>query len=880
LRYLEYFSVMKAVDSKLDNVYISILEHHDIEKIICGHQEENNNILLFTPLQLLEMLGEILDRVTSLQQVCSRILTRFHEEVETFVKNKRDEGLQEEDVNQIQSWVNRMTKFLEIRYSQSRKSILFNLLLDVVIICKPIFEMPHFCSHLSQTICTDFSNDVRLSELARSWSSYLPRFSQLDPNLHDQLLNRFKLFLVNVNPEDCFEAFLEEADFLSNDVSDAIFSRALVVFENKNESFFAKKIWNKGKEFLGFGSDSRANNLGRLFSQCIASLKCYNLDFVGAVKVVTEYPATSNLIKFFPKLLEMKLVGSDIVKSTRWIFTQVNTFLEQMKNGRLTVDVFGMLNENARVDRLLSLHEVIQEMETQAPVESFKFRTLLNLRLREMNEFYQTKEAVSCFRSRFNQNEEMMFQLEEMMSQFSIDSDQVPLSSLCEMRTSPNQKIVLKLREITSEQIQIVARHNKMFGSSAVFRQIHEKVARKMNFAADRVEEISSAWETLITAAQEMFRCYEEVVESISVLNTPISQVQLYFDSVHRGGLLQQELKFMEETSMDKGWAKKVGVSIERLFTINKHAEAAKSVKTVAEILGREKTFLVVERILRATQYDKDFENQPLSIINEELINAGNTFASWTPNQINALKSLSKSKNLLKFLKEYIKDRGGLKTFYELATISAGESDLEVDRVSHFYQSVSGYAPLILDLEMKTCSFTDFLKACRALFAAVERDPHIAQKLIDSSNRNLEWIKACKDQQGSVEQSSLTMVTKINQTGEFVICLPDRKLAKQANKTIDQCIKMTYQKVVNEKEPEYKTLPLEELKELRSKLMLITAGSDGKKDVERFVRILGLIEVVATHFIALVSAGCHLFSHWKLKVCVFFYMFIVKKFCL
>jgi hypothetical protein len=42
-----------------------------------------------------------------------------------------------------------------------------------------------------------------------------------------------------------------------------------------------------------------------------------------------------------------------------------------------------------------------------------------------------------------------------------------------------------------------------------------------------------------------------------------------------------------------------------------------------------------------------------------------------------------------------------LKTFYELATISAGESDLEVDKVSAFYQSVIGYAPLLLDLDVK-----------------------------------------------------------------------------------------------------------------------------------------------------------------------------------
>ena len=56
--------------------------------------------------------------------------------------------------------------------------------------------------------------------------------------------------------------------------------------------------------------------------------------------------------------------------------------------------------------------------------------------------------------------------------------------------------------------------------------------------------------------------------------------------------------------------------------------------------------------------------------------------------------------------------------------------------------------------------------ACQAVFFILDTDPQIALKLVDS-NRNLEWIKACKDQQGSVEQSSLTLVAKINQSGIF-----------------------------------------------------------------------------------------------------------------
>jgi hypothetical protein len=59
---------------------------------------------------------------------------------------------------------------------------------------------------------------------------------------------------------------------------------------------------------------------------------------------------------------------------------------------------------------------------------------------------------------------------------------------------------------------------------------------------------------------------------------------------------------------------------------------------------------------------------------------------------------------------------------------------------------------------------------------------------------------------------------------------------------------------------------LEELKELNAKLMLVTAGTDGKRNVERFSRILGLVELVGRHFIDLLNAGCHLFAHWTVKV--------------
>ena len=77
----------------------------------------------------------------------------------------------------------------------------------------------------------------------------------------------------------------------------------------------------------------------------------------------------------------------------------------------------------------------------------------------------------------------------------------------------------------------------------------------------------------------------------------------------------------------------------------------------------------------------------------------------------------------------------------ELASISAGESDEEVDRVLMFQAAIQGYAPLILERSSRS-TLQDFIDACVAVLKNLKQDPHLPGKLLDS-NRLLEWIKVC-----------------------------------------------------------------------------------------------------------------------------------------
>ena len=66
----------------------------------------------------------------------------------------------------------------------------------------------------------------------------------------------------------------------------------------------------------------------------------------------------------------------------------------------------------------------------------------------------------------------------------------------------------------------------------------------------------------------------------------------------------------------------------------------------------------------------------------------------------------------------------------DLAMISAeGQGDLEVARVSCLHAAVTGYAPLIYDLDRKM-DFKGFIHLCELVWRALEADPKLASKLV------------------------------------------------------------------------------------------------------------------------------------------------------
>lgn len=66
--------------------------------------------------------------------------------------------------------------------------------------------------------------------------------------------------------------------------------------------------------------------------------------------------------------------------------------------------------------------------------------------------------------------------------------------------------------------------------------------------------------------------------------------------------------------------------------------------------------------------------------------------------------------------------------FVDLASISAGENDIDVDRVACFHDAVQGYTSLLHKLD-RSAGFQVFMFHVRELWKALENDPHLPSKL-------------------------------------------------------------------------------------------------------------------------------------------------------
>uniref|UniRef100_A0A672LGP9 RING-type E3 ubiquitin transferase n=1 Tax=Sinocyclocheilus grahami TaxID=75366 RepID=A0A672LGP9_SINGR len=307
--------------------------------------------------------------------------------------------------------------------------------------------------------------------------------------------------------------------------------------------------------------------------------------------------------------------------------------------------------------------------------------------------------------------------------------------------------------------------------------------------------------------------------------------------------------------SDDRRWVQTRVPQIEQYHELYLAIQSAEVVMMVKETLCLQGDFQVLEKLLSFFQRHVDFKKERLDSIDDELVQAKIVLVEITESRRLCLQELSRRKNFVTWVKEVLQDINELKVFVDLASISAGENDMEVDRVACFHDAVLGYSSMLYDLK-PDADFMLFKETLKNLWKALDNDRNLPKKLSDSA-RHLEWLKTVKDSHGSVETSSLSLASAINMNGIYIISAQNQKVYILKLHIMEE----------HDEGCETRIYSFEDLRELQNKLMLMSGkGDQGQREVNRFAEVFASVQRLACAFIDLFVAGNPLFRHWKAKV--------------
>uniref|UniRef100_A0A8D0H9P7 Ring finger protein 213 n=1 Tax=Sphenodon punctatus TaxID=8508 RepID=A0A8D0H9P7_SPHPU len=298
---------------------------------------------------------------------------------------------------------------------------------------------------------------------------------------------------------------------------------------------------------------------------------------------------------------------------------------------------------------------------------------------------------------------------------------------------------------------------------------------------------------------------------------------------------------------------------IQQYHELHLAVDSAMVIAKVKDCLSLSGDFKILLFLLNLTDKFESFKEEKLSSINPALMDAKKLLQGITEPRRRCLEELALRRDFVNWVREALTDINELKVFVDLASISAGENDMDVDRVACFHDAVLGYASLLYELKRES-GFEAFMRCLTKLWKALDSDCNLHKKLRDSA-RHLQWLKTVKESHGSVELSSLSLATAINTKGLYMIRAPTE--AQKAS--LDTVLCLSLPELHGDTE-EMRTYSLEELRELLNKLMLMSGRGDQGMEVETFSEVFSNVQRLALSFIDLYSAGNMLFRSWEAKV--------------
>ncbi|XP_062496366.1 E3 ubiquitin-protein ligase RNF213-like isoform X4 [Pezoporus occidentalis] len=402
---------------------------------------------------------------------------------------------------------------------------------------------------------------------------------------------------------------------------------------------------------------------------------------------------------------------------------------------------------------------------------------------------------------------------------------------------------------------------------SQCFQRLLKRSVQQIKATAseDQVLSIADVEEKIYKPAMAAFG---ETYQSLKNFSITLGTVKSQFKTMlGQQDQLRKEFEIMEESEGTRpgkaAWIPRAVERIENYLTLSEVVTTAKVIEDLRQMLQLKGDFQVLSDLAK---YDKEeFKKKRLDFMTQDLMKVKKQLSDIPQGVLDFVKELLECsrRGFTAWIKTIIKDKTEIPVFVELASISAGENDIDIDRVGFFRDAMAASAPIILDLS-PTAGFDQFSEALSFIKDAVAKDRKLPKKLRDSFDEK--WLKVVHESHGSVEQSSISQARSINRNGKFTISAPAKCKA-----TLENCVSLRLlpdcEGSTSPATPKDKQYSFPELRELQNKLMLITTKVEqGREETNRFLEVLEKVETIAKLYLELLSVGNILFIDWKADI--------------
>uniref|UniRef100_A0A8C2ZVG6 RING-type E3 ubiquitin transferase n=1 Tax=Cyclopterus lumpus TaxID=8103 RepID=A0A8C2ZVG6_CYCLU len=551
----------------------------------------------------------------------------------------------------------------------------------------------------------------------------------------------------------------------------------------------------------------------------------------------------------------IKMLTQDARDRTAKAISSFSAIVNQLVNGDIRTSLLNIVLE--KKNSFLELLKIDCLSENEQYQDNAKMRRLLQCRRDELNAVYHEKELV-----------DVLLTMSNILGQVNIEV--MPLNHFMEVH--PFEQLPSPLAGVVTyfdldEEVRNMADVLSTFKDSHIFNVCWENKAKLMVAAAmeedynpDEVANISATPEMIHDDIFEpCFADYKDLYTRLKNCSIRLEEVnQLFRDYKGKYEELAQDLDVMcrVDKSTDKQWIHSRVQQIEQYHELHLAVASAQIIMKVKDTLHLQGDFRVLETL---TENHADFQTEPLNRIDNDLMQAKMALVDITEPRRQCLQELGLRGHFVKWVKDALEDINELKVFVDLASISAGENDMDVDRVACFHDAVLGYSSMLYELKPDS-GFHVFKEVLKKLWGALKNDSNLPKKLRDSA-RHLEWLKTVKDSHGSVELSSLSLASAINSKGIYLISAQGVKKL-----SLDTALKLQIPEEHDEGQ-QMRCYSLEDLRELQNKLMLMSGkGDQGQNEVDHFAEVFASVQRLAEAFIALYTAGNPLFRHWEAHI--------------